>query len=151
MRGADWVEKDTYKLRSDAKRFEDWEISCELLLGSKAAVEYALTIGLPEIKDRNEILCHSIREKLNQLHLTTLDIGKHLSSIITVKIPGMEPGTVLGYLREKNINSSIATRSSAIIDFDAKGVSWALRISPHYYNTESEVNLLIEALRKMLQ
>jgi len=55
---------------------------------------------------------------------------------------------VLASLRKQNINTSIGFRNFALIDFDAKKVEWALRISPHYYNTEEEVNILINSLKK---
>ena len=31
-------------------------------------------------------------------------------------------------------------------DFDRKGVQWALRLSPHYYNTMEEVDRVFEVL-----
>ena len=150
MRGADWTSKDSYSLRPDAQRFEDWENPCGLLLGCKASADYALSVGLEAIRERNQLLCKLVRHQLQQLNLRTLDRGKNLSSIITVNIPGKEGSEVLGLLRARNINTSLAQRSSAIIDFDAKGVSWALRISPHYYNSEKDIELLSEALKEVL-
>jgi selenocysteine lyase/cysteine desulfurase len=82
--------------------------------------------------------------------LRLLDRGHKLSSIITVQIPGKESSFILNNLRKRNINTSIAQHSSAILDFDAKGVTWALRISPHYYNTEEEVDTLIQALKEVV-
>jgi selenocysteine lyase/cysteine desulfurase len=150
MRGAEWVSKDEYRLRTDAKRFEDWELPYTLLAGCKAAVDYALSIGLKEIGERNSYLCTLVLEQLRTLGLETLDRGNQRSSIITVRIPGKESADVLNLLRSKNINTSIAHRNSAIIDFDAKGVTWALRISPHYYNSEKDVNALSTALREIV-
>jgi selenocysteine lyase/cysteine desulfurase len=147
MRGADWKEKDSYTLRPDARRFEEWELPYALVAGSKAAVDYSLAVGLDEIEKRNKYLCGIVRKQISDISLPLLDKGKNLSSIITVKIPGKESNDVLQYLRNKNINTSITSRSSAIIDFDAKGVTWALRISPHYYNTEEEIRLLVQALK----
>lgn len=146
MRGADWVEKDHFKLRSDARRFEDWELPYELVLGSSASAEYALGIGLDKIKERNEFLCSLVRKRVQAIGLSILDKGKNLGSIITIKVPGKESAAVLQTLRDRNINTSIAGRGSAVIDFDAKGVTWALRISPHYYNTEEEIEILVKAL-----
>ena len=150
MRGADWTEKNSFRIRNDAKRFEDWELPYSLLLGSTEAVKYALQIGLENIWERNCLLCVQIRKQLSGLSLQTLDRGKTLSSIITVPIPGKKPTEVLNSLRSMNINTSIANRSSAVIDFDAKGVSWALRISPHYYNTTEEIELLAGGIGKIL-
>ena len=45
-----------------------------------------------------------------------------------------------------NFNTSASLREYGILDFDAKGVESALRISPHYYNTVGEIDLLIDAL-----
>ena len=150
MRGADWTGPDSFQLRKDAKRFEDWEIPLGLLLGSRAAVEYAIGVGIEEIAKRNEALCLIVRKGLTNLNLRVLDHGKKLSSIITVVIPNSGPFELLHTLRKKNINTSISSRSSAVIDYDAKGVTWALRISPHYYNTEQEVALLLKAIQEVL-
>ncbi len=150
MRGADWMEKDSYQPRQDARRFEDWELPYALVLGSKAAVDYALAVGLEAIQKRNEYLCQLLRKQLEKLPLDLLDKGPRQSSIITIRISGKDANTVLKTLRRKDINTSITTRGSAVIDFDAKGVSWALRISPHYYNTELEVDVLLLALSEIL-
>jgi selenocysteine lyase/cysteine desulfurase len=37
-----------------------------------------------------------------------------------------------------------------VIDYDAKGVEGALRISPHYYNLEAEVDALLGALAEVV-
>jgi selenocysteine lyase/cysteine desulfurase len=95
-------------------------------------------------------LCKLVRKRLADTGLTVLDKGKDLGSIITVKIPGRGPDNVLQYLRAKNINTSVSRKSDALIDFTAKEVDWALRISPHYFNTPEEVDQLIDVLSEML-
>lgn len=149
MRGADWITADTYAPRMDARRFEDWEFPYALVLGSKAAIDYANIIGLENIKERNVFLCKHIRKGISEIRgLRLLDIGPEQSSIITVEIPRQKAQDVLQDLRNKNINTSVGHKHFALIDFEAKHVDWALRISPHYYNTEEEVEILIHALKK---
>ncbi|MDZ4714255.1 MAG: aminotransferase class V-fold PLP-dependent enzyme [Cytophagales bacterium] len=150
MRGADWTGPDSFQLQPDARRFEDWELPYSLVMGSRAAAEYALRVGLDEIQERNEVLCKKVRAGLSRLGLRLMDRGASLGSIITVAVPGKKPEDVLHQLRSRNINTSIASRSSAVIDFDAKGVSWALRISPHYYNTEQEIELLLQGIKEII-
>ena len=52
-------------------------------------------------------------------------------------------------MRERNINTAIAFRQNAVIDFDSKNLNWILRISPHYYNTEAEIDRLMETLAEL--
>lgn len=150
MRGADWISADEYTPRMDARRFEDWELPYALVLGSKAAIDQALVVGSNEIQARNKHLCSLVRKAISGIsRLRLLDIGERQSSIITVEIPNRKPQEVLAELRQQGINTSVGYRSFALIDFNAKNVEWALRISPHYYNTESEVEKLILAIKKL--
>jgi len=149
MRGADWISTNDYLPRMDARRFEEWELPYALLLGSKAAIDYANAIGLEKIKERNAYLCDRVRKGISEIRgLRLLDIGANQSSIITVEISGQKAQEVLQALRSENINTSIGHRSFALIDFEVKNVEWALRISPHYYNKEDEVDTVIQALKK---
>lgn len=150
MRGANWTDANEFSLRKDGGRFEDWEFPYGLVLGSREAVRYALKVGVAEIEKRNTSLCKLVREGLRELGLQVLDKGKRQGSIITVHLPGKKPDEVMKQLRSKNVNTSISYRSYAVIDYDAKGVTWGLRISPHYYNSEEEVALLMKAIREIL-
>ena len=147
MRGADWTAANTYHLRPDARRFEEWELPYALVLGAKAAVEYALGIGLGEIRQHNAHLCSLVRKGIEGMKkLELLDQGRELGSIITIKVSGQQPGELLAALRDRNVNTSISYRDYAVIDFGRKGVEWALRVSPHYFNTEQEVDLLLSII-----
>jgi selenocysteine lyase/cysteine desulfurase len=150
MRGAEWTDANEYERRPDGRRFEEWEMPYPLIVGCATAADYAMTVGLETIRDRNAALGNLVRNKITGIGLRLLDRGHKLSSIITVQIPGKESSFILNNLRKRNINTSIAQHSSAILDFDAKGVTWALRISPHYYNTEEEVDTLIQALKEVV-
>jgi selenocysteine lyase/cysteine desulfurase len=149
MRGANWTDKNRYELRPDGKRFEEWEVPYALMFGAKVAVDYAVAVGLENIRERNDYLCRLARKKITDTGLVILDKGRRQSSIITVKIPGKKPDATLQFLRSKNVNTSISSRSNAVIDFTEKGVEWALRISPHYYNTEEEIDILGQALHEL--
>lgn len=149
MYGAQWSAEDVFEPAPDARRFQDWEQPYALLMGSLTAIEYALTVGLDNIAVRNKILCDQIRAALQQIPgVRLLDKGEILSSIITMHIASADPDKLLMELRERNINTSLSTRPGALIDFDNKGVKWALRVSPHYYNTEEEANILVETLKE---
>ena len=151
MRGADWTGDNEYKIRADARRFEEWELPYALLLGSKAALDYALSVGLENIQVTNKILCERFRHGTGTIKgLALLDLGKERSSIITVRIPRWQPKNLLDALRKQNINTSISYRNFALIDFEKKGVDWALRVSPHYFNTEEEIDRLLNSLHELI-
>lgn len=150
MRGADWKSPDQYDLQPSAKRFEEWETPYALLLGAKASIEYALKLGLDNVERANNQIAASVRQALVDLGLELLDKGPTLSSIITVRIPGKDAHDTLNFLRGKRVNASVSARSSAVIDFDTKGVDWALRVSPHYFNTPEEIDALGEVLKEWM-
>ena len=53
-------------------------------------------------------------------------------------------------LRGRGINISAQIREYAVIDYDEKGVTGSLRISPHYYNTEEEIDQAVSVLGEFL-
>jgi len=38
------------------------------------------------------------------------------------------------------VNTTAQQRADAVLDFDARGTTSHLRLSPHYFNTEEEVD-----------
>jgi selenocysteine lyase/cysteine desulfurase len=151
MRGADWVSEDSYRAVGDAKRFENWEFAWSLVLGTGAAARYATAIGLELIQERARSLAVRLRQALGEIgQVKVLDKGRELGAIVSVAVEGHDPAALVKALRERRINTSSQIREYAVIDYDAKGVNAALRISPHYYNTEDEIDQAVAALRELL-
>lgn len=152
MRGADWVEENEYKQMPDAKRFEYIEVSYALLLGATAAVNYAMQVGLKTIEKKNEELCTIIRQRLSDLpKIKLLDKGRKKGSIITLDVQGKSVFKLKDVLSEIRINTGAAPKKFALIDFTQKNTEAALRISPHYYNTTEETELLITTIADFIQ
>lgn len=139
MRGARWTNPDAYEPVADATRFENWEFAYSLVLGTGAAARYATDIGLDVIQERACALAAELRVQLGAAGLQVLDKGDDLGAIVTAFIPGIEPDELMTRLAEQGINASLSMREYAVLDFDRKGVPWALRLSPHYYNTSEEI------------
>jgi selenocysteine lyase/cysteine desulfurase len=53
-------------------------------------------------------------------------------------------------LNRRGINTAVSLRWYGQIDFTEKGTAGALRVSPHYYNTEDEINAAVAAIRDIL-
>lgn len=147
LRGADWLDADLYQPAPDARRFESWEFAWALVIGTGVAARYAVDVGLEAVRDRVRTLAADLRERLGDLPgARVLDRGPELAATVTVSIEGHRPADLVRALRERRINVSSQTRIDAVIDYDRKGVDGALRISPHYFNEEREVEELVEAL-----
>jgi selenocysteine lyase/cysteine desulfurase len=147
IRGAEWLEADRYRPDPTARRFENWEFAWSLVLGIGEAARYCRRLGLEAISERVRKLADLARNQAAAVRgARILDRGSDLCGIVTVHIEGKEPAPIREELGRRGINIGLASRGGAVIDFDDKGVDWALRISPHYYNTEDEVKLTIAAV-----
>jgi selenocysteine lyase/cysteine desulfurase len=147
MRGADWVSADGYALRPDARRFENWEFPWALVLGLGEAAWYAREVGVEVARERSWRLAAELRSRLAELDgVRVLDRGPELCAIVTAALAGIEPRAAVESLREQGINISALDRTSAVIDMDEKGVPSVVRLSPHYYNTESEIRVAVSAI-----
>ena len=150
MRGADWCAADAFDLSSDARRFENWEFAYALLLGLGEAARYAMSVGVDRGGRRARELAKTLRSKLAALPGSrVLDRGTELAAIVTAEIAGWDAPALVTALRERGINTSASLRAYAVIDMAEKNAISALRISPHYYNTEAELDLLIDAIKSL--
>lgn len=151
MRGADWIEKDLYQPQSDAKRFEDWEFAYALVLGTRYAIEYCRKIGEDNIWQQVKFLSDYMRDELSTINrIRVLDKGPEVGGLITFTVADVDLNPILDELLKRRINVVPSYRKFAVIDFDEKGVEWAIRASPHYYNTKEEVDLFIDALKETI-
>jgi selenocysteine lyase/cysteine desulfurase len=92
-----------------------------------------------------------LREKLAALPgARVLDRGPELAALVTVSFEGRVPAQLMRELRELGIHTTGQDRVDAVLDYDAKGVEGALRLSPHHYNTEAELETAVEALRDIV-
>jgi len=150
MRGARWVGPEDYRQVETAARFEDWEFSYATLLGSAAAIRYALTVGIDVIAERTPALGAALRERLAELDgVRIFDRGRRRCAIVTFTVDGWNSEVLMTELRRRRINSSVSAREHALYDFTDKGVEACVRMSPHYYNTEQEVDEVIGAVREL--
>jgi selenocysteine lyase/cysteine desulfurase len=150
MRGAEWTEVDQFRLFDGARRFENWEFSHALVLGLGAAARYSAGVGAAGMA-RARTLAAQLRERLAAIPgVRPMDRGRERGAIVTVATDGREPADLKRRLRERRINTSVSDRDDAVIDMDEKRVRSVLRFSPHYYNTEEELEAAVQALRGLM-
>jgi selenocysteine lyase/cysteine desulfurase len=151
MRGADWIDDNQYVLRPDARRFENWEFAYALLLGMGAAARYAGRADISEAGRYAAGLAAHVREQLAALPgVHVLDRGPALCAIATAEVMNVDATEIVARLREQAINTSATFREWAVIDMKQKGARTAVRISPHYYNTQREVDIALGAIEEFV-
>ncbi|HUG27164.1 MAG TPA: aminotransferase class V-fold PLP-dependent enzyme [Gemmatimonadales bacterium] len=147
MRGADWTGPDDYQVVPTARRFEEWERPYALQLGMAAAARYALEVGLETAQVRTWALAEQLREGLSAIPgVRVLDRGATRCAIVTFHAAGWDSRELVIELGRHRVNAIVSLRQFGIFDFDAKGVEHAVRLSPHYYNTDGEVAAALEAV-----
>lgn len=141
MRGARWVAPGRYEVADSAKRFEDWEFPYALVLGQAAAARYTLDVGVEVAQQRSWMLAARLRDALEKIPgARLLDRGRSRCAIVTVAFDRVDAQEIVSHLRSRGINTVASLREYGQLDFGDKGVEAAVRLSPHYYNTEDEVD-----------
>lgn len=147
MRGAKWTGANEYAVAESAVRYEDWEFAYALVLGLGAAVRYASQVGIDTARARSWSLARELRSELAALDgVRVLDRGNQQSAIVTADIAGIDATNLVSELRKRGINTAASLAWYGLLDFSARGVLSAIRISPHYYNTNEEILVAVGAI-----
>jgi selenocysteine lyase/cysteine desulfurase len=149
LHGATWTGADSYELDPTARRFEIWEQYFAGNLGLGAAAAYATAIGPDLIWERVRHLADGLRARLATIPgVRVHDRGAERCGIISLTLAGWEPPQVRDALaaRERRINVSTSSVTSARLDFPRRGLTQTVRASVHYYNTEAELEEFAAAI-----
>lgn len=141
---APWVALDKYELRPDARRFETWENNYAAHLGLGIAIDYALAVGIEGIAARCQVLSHQLRRDLAMIAGVRLhDLGSSPAAIVSFTIDGVNSEIVKARLAAAGINVTASSPASTLIDATRRQLPTVVRASPHYYNSEDEVDSLV--------
>jgi cysteine desulfurase / selenocysteine lyase len=147
LHAATWTDARRFELRPDARRFENWESYVAGRIGLRAAVRYALGVGLEPIRARVTMLADRLRAGLADLPgVKVQDLGRVRSGIVTFTKNGEQPRDIQARLRAANIGVSVSSKSSAQLDFGRRGLAQVVRASVHYFNTEDEITAFCQRL-----
>ncbi|NIR30964.1 MAG: aminotransferase class V-fold PLP-dependent enzyme [Gammaproteobacteria bacterium] len=150
LRAAEWTGPESYEMRPDARRFENWEFNVAGLLGLGVAVNYALAWGLEAIERRARGLAERLRTGLREIPGARVhDLGREPCAIVSFTLSAGEPADITARLKQEGFNLSVSGAPSTLLDMRARGIAHLVRAAPHYYNTEDEVDALLAALRRL--
>jgi selenocysteine lyase/cysteine desulfurase len=149
---ATWTAPDRYEVRRDARRFEVYENSRAAMLGLGVAVDYALGWGLEAIAERVAALADAMRQGLEAISgVRVHDPGRKRAGIVTFTLAGRHPSQVKEHLAEQGIHVWTSSVGSARLDMERRGLESVVRASPHYYNSEAEVEQLVTAVARLAE
>jgi selenocysteine lyase/cysteine desulfurase len=142
---ATWDGHRGFTWADGARRFGSWEHSYVNILGLGAAVRQALDLGLDVIGQRAATLGARLRDQLSELPgVTTYDLGETRCAIVTAKIDGLSAEQAAQALGRAGVNVTITVPEDNPLDTEDRGVHPLIRFSPHYYNTEDEIDHVTE-------
>jgi len=138
---AEWDGHHGFIWAPGAQRFATWEHSYINVLGLGTAVRQALDLGLEAIGQRDAALGAKLREQLGGLPgVSVHDLGQVRCAIVTAKINGVAAKEAAEALRRAGVNVSTTVPEHNPLDTQDRGVHPLIRFSPHYYNTEEEID-----------
>lgn len=147
IRAAELVGEDAYVVRSDARRFETWERFMAGQAGLGRAISYALDVGVEAIAERVRALAERLRAALADLpEVTVTDVGERRCGIVTFRHARVAAAAVQAALSAARCNVSVADGSPSRVWFDRRGLDAVVRASPHYFNTEAELDRLVDVV-----
>lgn len=147
MQGASWDSPMHITPDASAGRFEPYEVFYAGKVGLAEALRYTSAVGIDNIEARNASLAARLRAGLAALTgVTVRDKGAERCAIVTFTVDGHDPAAIKAHLRDLGINVSVTGRASATLDFPERDLDNVVRASVHYFNTEVEIDRVVEII-----
>ncbi len=147
---SDWTGPWTMSHTPGARVHELFECSFAAKAGLGVALAYANRLGLDNIAARVQALASILRTTLASIEgVSVADRGVLKSGIVTFDVAGHEPDAVVTALRQLNINTSASRLGAAQFDLAERAPNGLVRASVHYFNTESELDRLAQAVAEL--
>ncbi len=147
---ATWTGNDTYELIDTAERFGNWEKPYAMLTGLTEAIRYLNEIGIQQVENQNKKIMQRLRNNLSAiLSVTCYDLGTQTSNILTFRKNGKTQEEIRKSFSKYQVYYGISQKNQGQIDFNKKGVDWVVRLSPHYFNTEEEMDRIAEIIEEI--
>jgi cysteine desulfurase / selenocysteine lyase len=124
-------------LSETASRFDN-SVSWLAAIGDEICLQLMEEIGFDEIFQQNNLLGTTLRNKLSDKGIQSIDLPVlNQSHIVSVPIGIREPNSILSALNERNVVGSIRNQH--------------LRLAPHFYNNEADIETCVAAVSLALE
>lgn len=134
-----FVAQEEIEFQPTAQRYEPGAMNVMGIFGMKAAIDLLLEIGVASVAERILTITGRLASGLQALGFTLLGptVGPNASGIVTVSRPGTNMEALFERLTAANIVCSARQ--------DRQGRHY-IRFSPHFYNTEAEVDQVLKVI-----
>lgn len=112
------------------------------IVGLESSANYLLNFGLKNIREKNQYLSNLLREELSKIPKIILygpEDPDSRTSIVSFNIDGMDSQEVVDRLEKQNIILALREIMETKI----------VRASPHFFNSESEIMSVVDAIKKL--
>jgi len=112
------------------------------IVGLESSVKYLLNFGMKNIRKKNQYLSNLFREELEKISNTVVygpDDPNQRTSIVSFNIKGFDSQKIVDKLEKQNIILAVREIMETKI----------IRVSPHFFNTESDMIKVIDEIKKL--
>jgi len=112
------------------------------IVGLESSVKYLLKFGMQNIRKKNQYLSNLFREELEKIPKIVLygpEDPNERTSIVSFNIEGLDSQKIVDKLEKQNI-------ILAVREIMEKKI---VRVSPHFFNTDSEMLQVIDVIKKL--
>ena len=150
LKAARLVDRTRYEIAPTARRFETWESNVAGMIGLGVAVEYAMARGIEKIREGIVPAANRLRERLASIRgVTVRDLGVSKCGIVTFTVLGQDTVAVREKLSSLRINVGSIGRRSTPLEFEDRGLDSVVRAAVHYFNTDQEIDQLVEGVERV--
>ena len=112
------------------------------IVGLESSAKYLLNFGMENIRKKNQHLSNLFRDELEKIPKIILygpEDPNQRTSIVSFNIEGLDPQEIVDKLAQKNIILAVREIMETKI----------IRVSPHFFNTDSEMLQVIDEIKKL--
>ena len=121
-----------------------------MIIGLSESLSYLNKLGIKNIEKKIKNLSIYFRNKIKNIkNIKVYENPLLLSGINTISIEKKSVEKIHSFLLKKKILTSISTTSTSYHYFKKMNLRKLLRISFHYYNTQKEIDYLVEVLNDL--
>ena len=142
-----WTSAAGVHIDAGVRRFGEYETSFASMVGLAAAARQARAIGVDAIEPRVVALAERLRSSLAGVDgVQVRDTAARRCAIVTFTVEGVASGDVVAMAQRAGVIVNESSAAWAALDMDAKHTPTVVRASPHYFNTDAELDRLVDVV-----